>query len=125
MIRITVALVGLAVFGAVFAAIYYDPDNRLQVDTAPAFQLAPGEARQTTIQQMTSVAMKSSIDAIAAVDASPASLAIRTAPAVSNTETASRWRFCRKNSELWASASGCESTRRIAPRFVPAGATNT
>jgi hypothetical protein len=49
-IRITIALVGLAVFGAVFALIYYDPDNRLQVEHAPAFQLAPGEARQTTLQ---------------------------------------------------------------------------
>lgn len=50
MIRITVALVGLAVFGAIFASIYYDPDNRLKTETAPAFQLAPGEARQTTLQ---------------------------------------------------------------------------
>lgn len=50
MIRLTVALVGLIVFGAVFAFIYYDPDNQLQVDAAPAFQLAPGEARQTVLQ---------------------------------------------------------------------------
>lgn len=50
MIRITIALVGLAVFGAVFALIYYDPDNHLQTENAPAFQLAPGEARQTTLQ---------------------------------------------------------------------------
>ncbi|MEK6975222.1 MAG: hypothetical protein AABY18_02655 [Candidatus Thermoplasmatota archaeon] len=50
MIRLTVALVGLAVFGAIFALIYYDPDNELKVDSAPAFQLAPGEARQTTLQ---------------------------------------------------------------------------
>lgn len=50
MIRLTVALVGLAVFGAIFALIYYDPDNRLHVESAPAFQLAPGEARQTTLQ---------------------------------------------------------------------------
>lgn len=50
MIRLTLALVGLAVFGAVFASIYYDPDNRLQVESAPAFQLAPGEARQTVLQ---------------------------------------------------------------------------
>jgi hypothetical protein len=49
-IRITIALLGLAVFGAVFALIYYDPDNRLQTENAPAFQLAPGEARQTTLQ---------------------------------------------------------------------------
>jgi hypothetical protein len=48
-IRITIALVGLAVFGAVFALIYYDPDNQLHTDH-PAFQLAPGEARQTTLQ---------------------------------------------------------------------------
>lgn len=50
MIRITVALVGLAVFGALFASIYYDPANRLKTESAPAFQLAPGEARQTTLQ---------------------------------------------------------------------------
>lgn len=50
MIRLTIALVGLAVFGAVFALIYYDPDNRLQTERAPVFQLAPGEARQTTLQ---------------------------------------------------------------------------
>ena len=50
MIRIAVALVGLAVFGAVFASIYYDPDNRLHVENEPAFQVAPGEARQTTLQ---------------------------------------------------------------------------
>lgn len=50
MIRLTVALVGLIVFGAVFAFIYYDPDNQLKVHTAPAFQLAPGEARQTVLQ---------------------------------------------------------------------------
>lgn len=49
MIRITVALVGLAVFGAIFAAIYYDPDNHQKVESAPAFIVAPGEARQTTI----------------------------------------------------------------------------
>ena len=50
MIRLAVALVGLAVFGAVFVSIYYDPDNRLQVENPPAFQVAPGEARQTTLQ---------------------------------------------------------------------------
>lgn len=50
MIRITVALVGLAVFGAIFASIYYDPDNHLKTESSPAFQLAPGEARQTTLQ---------------------------------------------------------------------------
>ena len=50
MIRLTMALVGLAVFGAVFALIYYDPDNQLQTERAPVFQLAPGEARQTTLQ---------------------------------------------------------------------------
>lgn len=50
MVRISIALVGLAVMGAVFAAIYYDPDNRVKTESAPAFQLAPGEARQTTIQ---------------------------------------------------------------------------
>jgi len=50
MIRLVVALVGLAVFGAVFASIYYDPDNRLQVENPAAFQVAPGEARQTTLQ---------------------------------------------------------------------------
>ena len=50
MIRLTVALVGFVVFGAVFAAIYYDPDNRVKVETAPAFQLAPGEVRQTVLQ---------------------------------------------------------------------------
>lgn len=50
MIRLAVALVGLAVFGAVFISIYYDPDNRLRVENPPAFQVAPGEARQTTLQ---------------------------------------------------------------------------
>lgn len=50
MIRLVIALVGLAIFGAVFASIYYDPANRVQVDSAPAFQVAPGEARQTTLQ---------------------------------------------------------------------------
>lgn len=50
MIRLTVALLGLAVFGAVFASIYYDPDNRLQVESAPTFQVAAGEARQTTLE---------------------------------------------------------------------------
>lgn len=50
MIRLTVALVGLVVFGALFAAIYYDPDNRLKTETSPAFQLAAGEVRQTVLQ---------------------------------------------------------------------------
>lgn len=50
MIRLTVALVGLIVFGAVFAFIYYDPDNEVKVRSAPVFQLAPGEARQTVLQ---------------------------------------------------------------------------
>ncbi len=50
MIRLVVALVGLAVFGAIFAAIYYDPENRVQVENPPAFVVAPGEARQTTLQ---------------------------------------------------------------------------
>lgn len=50
MIRLTVALVGFIVFGAIFAVIYYDPDNQVSVHAAPAFQLAAGEARQTVLQ---------------------------------------------------------------------------
>ena len=50
MIRLVMALLGLAVFGALFAAIHYAPENRVRVDDAPAFQLAPGEVRQTTLQ---------------------------------------------------------------------------
>jgi hypothetical protein len=50
MIRITIALLGFVVFGAIFATIYYDPDNRVKVDTDPAFIVGPGEARQTTIE---------------------------------------------------------------------------
>ena len=34
MIRLAIALVGLAIFGAIFASIYYDPDNRVQVERA-------------------------------------------------------------------------------------------
>lgn len=51
MIRLVIALLGLAVFGAVFAGIYYAPENvRLKEEGAPAFALAPGEARQSTVQ---------------------------------------------------------------------------
>lgn len=51
MIRLVIALVGLAVFGAIFAGIYYDADNLTQKEEgAPAFRLAPGEAEQTTLQ---------------------------------------------------------------------------
>ena len=50
MIRLAVALVGLAIFGAIFVTIYYDPENRFYVENEPAFQVAPGEARQTTLQ---------------------------------------------------------------------------
>jgi hypothetical protein len=51
MMRLTVALVGLAVFGALFAAIYYAPRNlEVRQEGAPVFQLAPGEAKQTVLQ---------------------------------------------------------------------------
>jgi hypothetical protein len=51
MMRLTVALVGLAVFGALFAAVYYAPRNlEVREEGAPVFQLAPGEAKQTVLQ---------------------------------------------------------------------------
>ncbi len=51
MIRLIVALLGLTVFGAVFAGIYYAPGNvRFKEDGVPSFSLAAGEARQTTLQ---------------------------------------------------------------------------
>lgn len=51
MIRIVVALLGLTLFGALFAGIYYAPDNlHYKEEGAPAFSLAPGEVRQTTLQ---------------------------------------------------------------------------
>lgn len=51
MIRLIVALLGLTVFGAVFAGIYYAPGHvRFKEDGVPAFSLAAGEARQTTLQ---------------------------------------------------------------------------
>jgi len=51
MVRVTVALLGLAVFGAVFAGIYYAPRNvEVRQVGAPAFQLAPGEAKQSVLQ---------------------------------------------------------------------------
>lgn len=51
MIRIVVALLSLAVLGAIFAGIYYSRDNlELREEGAPAFQLAPGEAKQTLLQ---------------------------------------------------------------------------
>lgn len=51
MIRLVVALAGLAVFAAIFAGIYYAPANVQQKEEgAPAFRLAPGEAEQTTLQ---------------------------------------------------------------------------
>lgn len=51
MVRVTVALLGLAVFGALFAGVYYAPRNiEPRQDGAPAFQVAPGEARQSVLQ---------------------------------------------------------------------------
>lgn len=51
MIRLIVALLGFTVFGAIFAGIYYAPDNvHFKEDGVPAFSLAAGEARQTTLQ---------------------------------------------------------------------------
>ena len=49
--RITIALLGLAVFGALFAGVYYAPRNLEPREAgAPAFQLAPGEAKQSVLQ---------------------------------------------------------------------------
>lgn len=49
--RITIALIGLAVFGALFAGVYYAPRNlQPREEGAPAFQLAPGEAKQSLLQ---------------------------------------------------------------------------
>lgn len=49
--RITIALLGLAVFGALFAGVYYAPRNlEPREEGAPAFQLAPGEAKQSVLQ---------------------------------------------------------------------------
>lgn len=45
------ALLGLAVFGALFAGVYYAPRNlQPREEGAPAFQLAPGEAKQSVLQ---------------------------------------------------------------------------
>jgi hypothetical protein len=50
MTSLIIGLLGLTVVGAVFATIYYAPDNLdLKEKGAPAFQLAPGEAEQTTL----------------------------------------------------------------------------
>lgn len=50
-VRVTIALLGLAVFGALFAGLYYAPRNVLpREEGAPAFQLAPGEAKQSVLQ---------------------------------------------------------------------------
>lgn len=49
--RLTIALIGLAVFGALFAGVYYAPRNfQPREEGAPAFQLAPGEAKQSVLQ---------------------------------------------------------------------------
>lgn len=49
--RVTFALVGLAVVGALFAGVYYAPRNvQPREDGAPAFQIAPGEAKQSLLQ---------------------------------------------------------------------------
>ena len=49
--RLTIALLGLAVFGALFAGVYYAPRNlQPREEGAPAFQLAPGEAKQSVLQ---------------------------------------------------------------------------
>lgn len=51
MIRLVLALLGFTIFGALFAGIYYAPGNvHYKEEGAPAFSLAPGEARQTTLQ---------------------------------------------------------------------------
>lgn len=51
MVRVTIALLGLAVFGALFAGLYYAPRNvQPREEGAPAFQLAPGEAKQSVLQ---------------------------------------------------------------------------
>lgn len=51
MIRLMVALLGLSVFGALFAGIYYAPQNlHAKQEGVPAFSLAAGEAIQTTLQ---------------------------------------------------------------------------
>lgn len=51
MIRFVLVLLGFTVFGALFAGIYYAPDNvHYKEQGAPAFSLAPGETRQTTLQ---------------------------------------------------------------------------
>lgn len=43
---VIVALIGLSLLGALFAAIYYSPENVvLRESGVPAFNLAPGEAR--------------------------------------------------------------------------------
>ncbi|MDX1610737.1 MAG: hypothetical protein R3185_00095 [Candidatus Thermoplasmatota archaeon] len=43
MLRITVALLGFAVFGAMFAAAYYQPSEVERELPTPKFRLAPGE----------------------------------------------------------------------------------
>lgn len=43
MLRITVALLGFAVFGAMFAAAYYQPTEVERELPSPKFRLAPGE----------------------------------------------------------------------------------
>lgn len=51
MVRVTIALLGLAVFGALFAGVYYAPRNvEPRQEGAPAFQLAPGESKQSVLQ---------------------------------------------------------------------------
>jgi hypothetical protein len=51
MMRVTIALLGLAVLGALFAGVYYAPRNvQVREEGAPAFQLAPGEAKQSVLQ---------------------------------------------------------------------------
>ncbi len=43
---VIVALIGLSLLGAIFAAIYYSPENVvLRESGVPAFNMAPGEAR--------------------------------------------------------------------------------
>lgn len=51
MIRTLTAILGLAIIAAVFAGIYYSDRNlELRTNGAPAYHLAPGQAKSTQIQ---------------------------------------------------------------------------
>lgn len=48
--RTIIALLGLAVLGALFAGVYYTPENKTKVEDVPAFHPGPGEVRTFGIQ---------------------------------------------------------------------------